>query len=106
MSNLTFAYPEKTDAERKRIVDGVFRSIARLLYAFARFPRITSAHVSEWIRYEGLEHYLDAKNQGNGVMVATAHLGNWELSAFAHALMPEPMNIVIRRLDHAGGDRL
>ena len=72
MSNLTFAYPEKTDQERKRIVDGVFRSIARLLYAFARFPRITKSNVSQWIRYEGLEHYLDAKKQGRGVMVATA----------------------------------
>jgi KDO2-lipid IV(A) lauroyltransferase len=106
MNNLAFAYPEKTDEDCKRIVDGVFRSIARLLYAFARFPQITSSNVSNWIRYEGLEHYLEAKKQGKGVMVATAHLGNWELSAFAHALMTEPMNIVIRRLDHSGVDQL
>jgi len=39
-------------------------------------------------------------------LFATAHLGNWELSAFAHGLMTEPMNVVIRPLDDPGIDRL
>jgi Kdo2-lipid IVA lauroyltransferase/acyltransferase len=106
MRNLELAYPDKTPAERKVIVDEVFRSIARLLYAFARFPRINRENISQWIRYEGLEHYLEAKKRGHGVLFATAHLGNWELSAFAHGLMTEPMNVVIRPLDNPAADRL
>jgi KDO2-lipid IV(A) lauroyltransferase len=106
MRNLELAYPDKTPAERKAIVDEVFRSIARLLYAFARFPRINRENISQWIRYEGLEHYLEAKKRGHGVLFATAHLGNWELSAFAHGLMTEPMNVVIRPLDNPAADRL
>ena len=43
---------------------------------------------------------------GRGVLVATAHLGNWELSAFAHALMTSPMNVVVRPLDNPLIDRL
>jgi KDO2-lipid IV(A) lauroyltransferase len=106
MRNLELAYPDKTTAERKAIVDEVFRSIARLLYAFARFPRINRENISQWIRYEGLEHFVDAKKRGRGVLFATAHLGNWELSAFAHGLMAEPMNVVIRPLDNPAADRL
>ena len=41
-----------------------------------------------------------------GVLVATAHLGNWELSAFAHAWMTAPMNIVVRPLDNARIDAM
>ena len=104
--NLELAYPEKTAAEREVIVDEVFRSIARLLYTFARFPQIHRENVSQWIRYEGLEHYLEAKKAGRGVLVATAHFGNWELSAFAHALMTEPMHVMIRPLDDPSIDRL
>ncbi len=104
--NLEMAYPEKTPSERKAIVDEVFHSIARLLYAFARFPRMNAANISQWIRYEGLEHYQEAKKAGRGVLFATAHLGNWELSAFAHGLMTEPMHVVIRPLDNPGVDRL
>ena len=92
--------------DRDKIVDGIFRSIARLLATFARFPRITRDNVSQCIRYDGLENFKCAQARGRGVLVATAHLGNWELSAFAHALMTAPMNIVVRPLDHARIDRL
>jgi KDO2-lipid IV(A) lauroyltransferase len=106
MRNLELAYPEKTPADRKAITDEVFRSIGRLLYAFARFPQINAQNISDWIRYEGLDHFTAAKKAGHGVLFATAHLGNWELSAFAHGLMTEPMHVVIRPLDNPKIDRL
>ena len=31
---------------------------------------------------------------------ATGHLGNWELSAYSHALMCAPMGVVVRPLDN------
>ena len=57
-------------------------------------------NIGDWIRYEGLQYFQQAKEQGRGVLFATAHLGNWELSAFAHGLLTEPMNIVVRPLDN------
>src|SRR5213078_277285 len=92
--------------ERASIVDGVFRSIARMLVTFARFPRLTKDNIHQWIRYEGYEHFETALQQGKGVLFATAHLGNWELSAFAHALMSAPMHVVVRPLDNPRIDAL
>jgi len=83
-----------------KIADGVFQSIARIAGSFAKFPAITRDNVHEWIRYEGLENFKRAQSKGKGVLVATAHFGNWELSAFAHALMTAPMHIVVRPLDN------
>jgi KDO2-lipid IV(A) lauroyltransferase len=100
LRNLELAFPGRPSEERARIADGVFRSIGRIIYAFARMPRINASNVHEGIRYEGLENYLEAKRQGRGVLVATGHLGNWELSAFTHAIMTEPMNVVVRPLDN------
>ncbi len=104
--NLSFAYPEHDAAWRRRTINGVFASIGRLLVTFARMPRITKSNVAEWIRYEGFEHYRRAKERGVGVLFATAHLGNWELSAYAHALLTEPMNVVVRPLDNPLIDRI
>jgi KDO2-lipid IV(A) lauroyltransferase len=106
MRNLEIAYPEKSVAERKVIASEVFGTVARLIWIFARFPQIKRENVHNLIRYEGLEHYLEAKKAGRGILFATAHFGNWELSAFAHALMTEPMHIMIRPLDNPGIDRL
>jgi KDO2-lipid IV(A) lauroyltransferase len=106
LRNLEMALPELSADDRVRVIDGVFRSIARVLVSFARFPRLTKENIREWIRYEGYEHFESALKQGKGVLFATAHLGNWELSAFAHALMSGPMHVVVRPLDNARVDAM
>lgn len=100
MRNLQMAFPEMPEDRRGKIVDGVYRSLARQLVVFSRFPRIDRRTVSRWIRYEGFEHFEEALRRGKGVLFATAHLGCWELSAFSHALMASPMHVVVRSLDN------
>jgi KDO2-lipid IV(A) lauroyltransferase len=82
------------------VIDGMYRSIARLLVAFAKLPSIKRDNVGDWIRYDGLENFTSALARGRGVLVATAHFGNWELSAFTHAWMTAPMFVVVRPLDN------
>ncbi len=106
LRNLSLAMPQLTGPERRRIVDGVFRSIGRLLAVFARFPGIGRHNLSRWVRLEGGEHFEEALRQGRGVLFATAHLGNWELSAFAHAFFASPMNVIARPLDNPWIDAL
>jgi Kdo2-lipid IVA lauroyltransferase/acyltransferase len=98
--NLSLALPELEDARHQAIIDGVFRSMARLLVSFAKFPSIRRDNLQRWIRPEGYEHFENALRAGRGVLFATAHLGNWELSAYAHALLASPMNVVVRPLDN------
>jgi KDO2-lipid IV(A) lauroyltransferase len=104
--NLQLALPKLSERERKAVVDGVFRSIARILVSFAKFPSIRRETAARWIRCEGAEHFENAMRAGRGVLFATAHLGNWELSAYAHALLTTPMNVVVRPLDNPRIDAL
>jgi KDO2-lipid IV(A) lauroyltransferase len=83
------------------IIDGVFQSIGRIVVTFREMPKITRENVGKWIHYDGLENFSNAMARGKGVLVATAHLGNWELSAFTHAIMTGPMHIVVRPLDNS-----
>src|ERR1700722_12370589 len=103
--NLALAFPQKTEAERQQILRKLYRNLGWLLAEFCQMPRYTPEMTQSFIRYEGLEHYLAARERGKGVLVLTGHLGAWELSSFYHSLAGYPMGMVIRRLDKPLVDR-
>jgi KDO2-lipid IV(A) lauroyltransferase len=104
--NLQLAFPQKSEAEREQILRKLYRNLGWLLAEFCQMPYYTPKQAARFIRYEGLENYLKARDQGKGVLILTGHLGAWELSSFYHSLMGYPMSIVIRRLDNPLVDRL
>lgn len=98
--NLELALPQLSSSARRKILRHVFRNLGWQMVEFSRLPRYTRENTGEWIRTEGLDHYLAAQAKGRGVLVLTGHLGAWELSSFYHSLMGHPMGMVIRRLDN------
>jgi Kdo2-lipid IVA lauroyltransferase/acyltransferase len=106
MRNLALAFPEKTEAERARILRGEFTSLGRQLAEVCRFPRYTRENVEQVVVYDGLENYERAYARGKGVLFLTAHFGAWELSAFAHSLHGHWLHVVMRPMDNAYLDRL
>lgn len=106
MKNLALAFPEKSRGERKRILRGVFTSFGRQAAEVCLFPRYTRQNVSKVVVYDGFENFERAFAQGKGVLFLTAHLGGWEISAFAHSLQGHPLHVVMRPLDNVYLDRL
>ncbi len=116
--NLKMALPELSVAERTQVCRGVYRSLARMLAEAARFPALRPESVDELVRFDGLHYYEAALAKGKGVIFLTAHLGAWELGAFAHGLKGYRLHVVHRTLDNprlnelvnryrtAGGNRL
>lgn len=100
MTNLRRSLPERSEAEHRTILRGVYRHLGWQLVEFCRMPRYTKENLCNWARIEGHEHYLAARARGKGVLIITGHLGAWELSSFYHSLLGYPMSMVIRRLDN------
>jgi len=106
MRNLAMAFPEKTEAERRRILRGVFTSLGRELAELCQFPRYTLENVDEVVVYDGLENYEHAYARKKGVLFLTAHFGGWELSAFVHSLHGHWLHVIMRPMDNPYLDRL
>ncbi len=105
-NNLELALPELDAQQRERIVRGVYENLGRVLLSVARMPRLNPVNIGDWVEYDGFQHYERALEKGKGALFLTAHLGNWELSAFAHALFGNPMHVMVRPLDNPFLDRL
>jgi len=106
MRNLSMVFPEKAEAERKRILRGVFTSLGRQLAELCQFPRYRLENIDQVVVYDGLENYERAYARGKGVLFLTGHFGGWELSAFAHSIHGHWVNVVMRPMDNPYLDRL
>jgi len=106
LRNLTLAFPELTDRERRALLRGEFVSLGRQLAEVCLFPRYNRENVSNVVVYRGFENFERAYARGKGVLFLTGHLGAWELSAFAHSLQGHPLSIVMRSLDNPYIDAL
>jgi KDO2-lipid IV(A) lauroyltransferase len=106
LRNLALAFPEMPAAEREHILRLEYRNLGWLLAEFCGMAHYSLEYAARFIRYEGLDHYLAARDRGQGVLVLTGHLGAWELSSFYHSLAGYPMGMVIRRLDNPLVDRM
>jgi KDO2-lipid IV(A) lauroyltransferase len=97
---------DMTPREVERLGRRSFQHLGmNLIEACRYFLRPTEVMLSQ-VHVEGVEHLRSAAAQGRGVLVLTAHYGNWELLAAAHGLTGLPLSIVIRPLDHPILDEL
>ena len=81
-SNLAVAFPEKSDSERKEMATAMYRHIGCLVADFMRSPILSDEELH--MPQEGSHHLTKLVEDKKGVLLVTAHLGNWErLGAFA-----------------------
>ncbi len=95
-----FPRPDATDAERAALVEAVFVHFAKVLVDFLRGPTLDNEKLirlqSIVTDSEGFEHIRAAQNAGEGVILLTAHLGNWELQGRFVAANGVPLTVVAR----------
>ncbi len=98
--NLRQAFPERDAAEIERWIGECFRhfgaSFADALSA-ARFDRV---ELCRRVTVEGLEHLAAAEAAGRGVIILSAHYGNWEIVPSFLASAAGPIAVVGRALDN------
>jgi KDO2-lipid IV(A) lauroyltransferase len=97
---------EQPRRELRRICKESFRHLGMtFVEACTFFFRPPSVMLSR-VEVEGVDHLRAAVAQGRGVLLLTAHFGNWELLAAANVQTGYPLSVVARPLDSPVLDRL
>lgn len=72
-----------------------FQNYGKYLVDFFRYSRIGPNQLDELVSVERLEYLERARAEGRGVIVVTAHLGNWELGGAILTAMGYPLHAVV-----------
>jgi len=83
-----------------------FRNIGKNLVEFMAFPKLNPKAINKFVSFEGKEHLDNALKSGKGVILFTAHFGNWELLAASLSLNGYPMNAIVRKNRSKSLDKL
>lgn len=119
VANLKLVYPDITEAEIRRITDGMWENLGRVFGEFPHLAEIVSPD-SGRVELVDAENALRIKGAKTGGIIVSGHIANWEILSVALALvfdgastsvMREPNNPFVRgMLDRlrniAGGRRI
>jgi len=106
-ANLKAAFcKDLSPAQIRRIAKSSFQTLGLNLVEVLKFPYINKKYVDKHVRIENLSHLNNALAKNKGVILLTAHFGNWELSALAAAIRGYPMLVLAREQRHPRLNRL
>ncbi|HEY5615983.1 MAG TPA: lysophospholipid acyltransferase family protein [Bacteroidota bacterium] len=95
--NLRSAYPEKSASELDQLARASYRSVGTTLFEFLWFPCLTKETVQLVSRIENPDVVREIHGRGKGVILSTAHFGNWELLAQGmYAALDLPISIIVK----------
>ena len=105
MDNLALAFPERPPAWRARVARESYRNLGRAAATTFRLSRLTPGQVVTRSRVEGRELLAGPVARGQGVVLVTGHLGNWEVGGGALACRGLPLDVVVRPQNNPLFDR-
>ena len=83
LQNLTYAFPSKSKSEIKALARSTWKNLGRTAVEFIRISDIDSAHFHNFFLFEGENYMEEAQKQGKGIIMATFHFTNWEMTGIA-----------------------
>lgn len=95
--NIQKAYRgELSDREAHRLAHAHLRNLLRAIVELMRFGVLRRDGLEHLVSWQGKEHLDRVMAAGRGVIVASAHLGNWELMGAALVDAGLPMHVLVQ----------
>ncbi len=108
-TNLRLCFPEKTDEEIEKILEGSYVNVVTVLFEFLCFPKFTRESLREFVDFSGDMYRLIESDleRGKGLVMISGHFSNWELIALTvGTLSPKNLLIIVHPFHNETVDRV
>ncbi|MFN0064378.1 MAG: lysophospholipid acyltransferase family protein [Myxococcaceae bacterium] len=101
LDNLAHAFPHSPESERRRTAKRAYVNMMLAVLEALAARKLSDEQVRECLVIENEQLVGEAFAEGKGVLIATAHFGNWELLGDVIARRNIPLHAVVRPLKGA-----
>ena len=98
--NLRIAFPDWTDARRRRVLRDLARHLGWMAAELVHLHDLDRTTIDRVVIPDGFENFVAAHHRGKGVLYLTGHMGAWELGPPAQALFGFPLHFLVRPIDN------
>lgn len=105
-TNLRHAMPDLDEADRRRIIRGVWENLGRSVGELAHLPALHRTACGPGWEVEGEEIVRAQAERGGPAIFFTGHLGNWEVAPPVAAALGLPVAPVYRSASNPAVDRI
>jgi KDO2-lipid IV(A) lauroyltransferase len=106
LDNLMYAFGhQKSTYEIRFLAKQVFINLVQVIFEVGWSLQLDERRLVKHFKMDGFRHMKKAYEKGKGVLVLTAHCGNWEFLAVVGAMIEYPVSMVVRPLDFKPLDR-
>jgi KDO2-lipid IV(A) lauroyltransferase len=97
--NLSIAFPQLNHSLIKKLAFKVYKSAAIFLIELLYLPKTNPQQILDVVEYENKDLMHKRYNEGKGVIILSAHFGNWELiPTTMPAKLGLPMSTIVKPL--------
>ena len=93
-NNLKAILPAIDESHLKKYTKNVFINFGLYLAAFFGFKQLDRGYIKKNVIIEGIEYVDQALSQGKGLIIVSAHIGNWELGGVILGMLGYPVNAI------------
>jgi KDO2-lipid IV(A) lauroyltransferase len=105
LANIAVAFPEWSDGRRRRTIKAMFRHLGMSLFEIAWLPNVTAETRDRTTIFDGVAEVIRLVDAGRGVIIFTAHTGNWEWISYTVGLWGRKLSVMQRERDEHGMNR-
>ncbi|KPK39760.1 MAG: hypothetical protein AMJ78_07975 [Omnitrophica WOR_2 bacterium SM23_29] len=96
-ANLKAAFRGRyTSSQLRKIIRDECYSLSQSFIEVLKFPLLGNDYIDRYIKVEGEDKIKAALKRGHGIILLTAHFGNWELSSLVGGIKDYKMNVLVR----------